>query len=111
MNYDGRCFRVLSNSENGETGTETVFRYRQNGAILSGDYSGGVIREGDLLGTVLENGELDFVYHHINQAGEVMAGHCHSIPTRDASGRLVLQENWRWFTGDRSTGRSDIVET
>ncbi|MGQ3671674.1 hypothetical protein ACT6QG_04690 [Xanthobacter sp. TB0136] len=97
MNYDGRCFRVLSNSENGETGTETVFRYRQNGAILSGDYSGGVIREGDLLGTVLENRELDFVYHHINQAGEVMASHCHSIPTRPrclwtagAAGKLAV---------------------
>ncbi len=110
MNYDGRKFRVVSNSSNGETGSETVFTYAQNGSTLSGTYSGGVILEGHLLGTVLENGALAFVYHHINQNGEVMAGRCHSTPTFTAGGKLVLKEEWQWFTADGSKGQSEIEE-
>lgn len=37
--------------------------------------------KGALIGTVLTNGELDFVYHHMNRDMQVKTGKCHSVPT------------------------------
>jgi hypothetical protein len=110
INYDGRHFRGLSNTENGEVGGETEFVYRQEGTRLTGRYAGGEIVRGDLLGTVGEDGSLEFCYHHLNAAGELMAGRCRSLPETDADGRLVLRESWQWLTGDRSSGESTVVE-
>ena len=109
MNYDGRRFRGRSNSPNGEVGGETVFLYRQDGEVLSGDYSGGAIVAGSLLGRVRADGSLEFLYQHLNRDGELMAGRCESTPRR-VDGRLVLAERWKWLTGDRSSGTSEVEE-
>ncbi len=109
MNYDGRRFRGRRNSPNGEVSGETVFHYRQDGEVLSGDYSGGTIVAGQLLGTVRPDGSLEFLYHHINASGELMSGRCESTP-RVEDGVLVLAERWQWLTGDRSSGTSEVEE-
>jgi len=67
INYDGRKFIPKINSENGEVSEQTVFTYHQSGNLLWAEYNGGNILKGSLIGTVLQNGELDFVYHHMNQ--------------------------------------------
>jgi hypothetical protein len=109
-NYDNKMFRGLSNSDNGEVSSETVFHYHQQSNVLSGTYSGGEIARGELLGVVRDDGSLDFFYHHINTAGELMAGRCHSVPERDSEGRIVLRESWQWLSGDRSSGESLVRE-
>lgn len=110
IDYDGRCFRGRSNSGTGEVGSRTVFHYRQNHDRLWGQYSGGEIVEGHLLGVVASDGSLEFCYHHLNTAGQVMAGRCSSRPRRESDGRLILEEHWRWFTGDGSAGYSEVEE-
>ncbi|MFP4549718.1 MAG: n-acetylglutamate synthase [Spirochaetales bacterium] len=110
IDYNNRLFRGVSNSENGEVGGETIFRYEQHGTILRGSYAGGAIVKGDLLGTVNHDGTLDFVYHHLNAEGELMAGRCHSVPRVNENGRLMLDESWQWMTGDKSAGESVVAE-
>jgi hypothetical protein len=110
LDYDGRVFVVRSNSDNGEVGDGTVFRYRQVGDRLTGTYAGGAVEEGHLVGTVHADGSLSFLYQHRTTAGELRAGRCTSVPDCDAEGRLVLRERWQWFTGDRSQGASELVE-
>ena len=39
-----------------------------------------------------------------------MSGECRSVPTLLPDGRLRLDEEWRWTTGDRSSGRSIVEE-
>jgi len=109
MNYDGKTFRGRTNTANGEVSGETLFRYHQNGDRLTGDYAGGAIIVGHLLGTVYPDGSLEFYYHHRNTDGALMAGFCRSEPI-EINGRLVLRERWRWLTGDRSAGESEVVE-
>jgi hypothetical protein len=41
INYHGKIFSPISNTENGETSNETVFKYQQIGNILTSEYSGG----------------------------------------------------------------------
>lgn len=109
-NLDGKVFRSVANTANGEVGTETRFHYRQSGDIVTATYSGGEIVAGHLIAKVLASGQLDMRYHHLNRSGEFMLGRCLSTPRRLADGRLAFSEEWQWLTGDRSSGRSEIEE-
>ncbi|UGU17129.1 n-acetylglutamate synthase [Sinomicrobium kalidii] len=110
INYDNKVFRPVSNTENGETSSETVFHYKQKGNILSSEYGGGQIVTGHLLGIVNSGGIIDMQYHQINTRGELMTGMCRSVPEILPDGRIRLHENWQWTSGDRSGGQSVIEE-
>lgn len=77
--------------------------------MLWAEYSGGDILKGSLIGTVLTNGELDFVYHHMNRDMQ-KTGKCHSVPTVLEDGKIELSEKWEWTSGDYSEGESLLVE-
>lgn len=51
MNYnvEGKIFRSITNTENGEVGAETLFFYRQTGKLVSAEYHGGTIVAGHLI--------------------------------------------------------------
>ena len=108
--YDGRRFIPKMNSENGEVSEQTTFTYHQNGKLLWADYSGGDILRGSLIGTVSINGELDFVYHHMNQDMQVKTGKCHSVPTVLENGKMELSEQWEWTSRECSKGESLLME-
>ena len=110
INYNNRIFKPVTNSENGETSSETTFHYKQNGNILTAEYSGGKIVYGHLVGLVDESGHIDMRYHQINTAGELMTGICHSKPEILENGKIRLHETWQWTSGDRSKGESIIEE-
>ncbi len=110
INYDGRKFIPHMNSENGEVDEQTIFTYHQNGNLLWAEYSVGEIVKGSIIGIVLDNGELDFVYHHINSNMQVKTGKCHSVPTVLNNGKIQLTEVWEWTSGDYSKGESLLKE-
>jgi hypothetical protein len=110
INYHNKTFRPLINSENGETSSETTFHYRQNGNVLTAEYSGGKIVYGHLLGLVDSAGNIDMRYHQINIQGEIMTGVCQSTPEILDNGKIRLHETWEWTSGDFSKGRSVIEE-
>lgn len=110
INYNNRIFKPVINSENGETSSETTFHYKQNGNILTAEYSGGKIVYGHLMGLVDESGHIDMRYHQINTAGELMTGRCHSKPEILENGKIRLHETWQWTSGDMSKGESVIEE-
>lgn len=110
INYDKRKFIPKMNSENGEVSEQTLFTYHQNGNLLWAEYSGGDILKGSLVGVVLSNGELDFVYHHMNRDMQVRTGKCHSVPTILENGKIELSEQWEWTSKDYSKGESLLIE-
>ncbi len=110
MNYHNRRFRVVNNSNNGDTSIETTFHYKQEENILTSVYSGGSIVSGHLLGLIDENGNIDMRYHHINNEGEIMTGICGSTPEIFEDGRIRLHEEWTWTNGDLSSGKSTLEE-
>ena len=107
---DGRVFRSVSNTDNGEVGEQTVFRYRQSGDLVSADYAGGSIVTGHLIAIMDADGNLDMRYHHVNAAGALMVGTCRSRLEVLGDGRLRYHESWRWLSGDGSEGESIIEE-
>jgi len=110
IDYDGRRFRSVENSDTGEVGPETVFGYRQDGDVVSATYEGGDVRFGTLIATADGEGNLDARYGHVNASGEIMTGECRSMPEVLPDGRIRLHEEWRWTSGDRSSGRSVVEE-
>jgi hypothetical protein len=110
IDYNGKIFRPISNSENGETSIETVFIYQQIGNILTSEYLGGKIKKGHLIGIVDENGYIDMRYHQVNEKNEIMTGICKSKPEILENGKIRLHESWEWTSGDRSKGQSIIEE-
>lgn len=110
MNYNNKRFRVVKNSENGETTTETIFEYKQHGNILTSAYSGGQIVSGHLIGKVADNGKIEMRYHQINANGEFMTGICNSKPEFIEDGKIRLYEKWQWTSGDKSSGTSILEE-
>jgi hypothetical protein len=110
VDYDGRVFRTVVNTPNGEVSGETRFHYHQRGTLVWATYEGGGVTVGHLVATVDDEGVLDMRYHHVNAAGELMTGRCRSTPERLADGRLRLHEEWQWTSGDGSAGRSVVEE-
>lgn len=110
MNYHNKKFKAISTSENSSVSEEVVFHYKQQEHILSCEYSGGAIVKGQLLGVVKNDGSIKFHYHQINTDGELMTGRCKSTPELMPNGKLRLNEQWQWTSGDCSKGSSVLEE-
>ncbi len=110
MNYNNKTFHPVENSENGETTAETIFEYKQNGNILTSEYKGGEIVSGHLIGLVDDHGNIEMRYHQINKKGELMTGICFSKPEIMENGKIRLYEEWRWTSGNMSSGKSTLEE-
>lgn len=110
INYNDKTFRPISNTENGETSSETVFYYKQVDNVLTSEYSGGKIRYGHLIGLVDNDGNIAMRYHQVNDKDELMTGICKSKPEILENGKIRLHENWEWTSGDKSKGQSIIEE-
>jgi len=110
IDYNGKIFKPILNSENGETSSATIFSYYQTENILTSEYSGGNIKKGHLIGIVEENGNIDMRYHQVNNKGEIMTGRCKSTPEILENGKIRLHEKWQWTSGDKSKGQSILEE-
>lgn len=110
IDYHNKQFRPVSNTDNGETSAATVFHYRQDGRILTSEYSGGKIIKGHLIGLVDDEGCISMRYHQVNDRNELMTGVCHSKPEILPNGKIRLHESWQWTSGDQSNGSSVIEE-
>jgi len=110
INYNNKTFIPVSNTDNGETCSKTVFLYKQDENIITSDYSGGNIKKGHLIGLVDAFGNIDMRYHQINDKNELMTGTCTSKPEILENGKIRLHESWQWTSGDKSSGESVIDE-
>lgn len=110
IDYDGKIFRTVITTKNGEVNRETTFYYRQKDNHVWAEYSGGGIIVGHLVAVADENGNLDMRYHHVNDSNEIMTGVCISKPEMLADGRLRMHEEWEWTCRDRSKGSSIVEE-
>lgn len=110
INYNGRNFVSIENTENGEVSSQTFFKYKQEGHIISATYSGGEIVQGILIGIVKEDGSLEFRYNHVNRKDEIRGGKCVSTPKIMPDGRIKLYENWKWLDAEATEGSSIIEE-
>lgn len=106
--YEGRHFRCVSNSESGETSSDTVFHYHQVANVVWATYQGGDVACGTLIATVSDTDDLDMRYQQINRRHCFRSGNCRTRPEVLPDGRLMLHESWQWDTGE--CGTSSLLE-
>jgi hypothetical protein len=110
MNYNGKIFKPIVTSETSEISINTIFKYQQNGTILTCDYSGDTIKKGHLIGVVKQDDTIEMCYHQVNHNDILMTGNCISKPEILSNGKIRLHEKWKWTSGDKSEGESIIEE-
>lgn len=110
INYNGKKFNPIRNTENGETSAETMFHYKQEGNVLTSEYNGGKILYGHLIGLVSDDGCIEMRYHQVNIDNELTTGVCHSTPEIMPNGKIRLHESWQWTSDYKSKGNSIIEE-
>ena len=110
IDFDGRRFRTVRNSDAGESSSETVFHYRQKGSVVWATYHGGDVSFGTLLARVTAVGRLEMVYQHLNKNGDFRAGRCRARTEVLRDGRYRLHETWEWTGGAAGKGRSVTEE-
>lgn len=110
INYHNRRFKPIFNSDNGVVSAGMIFHYQQTGNILSCSYNGENIIKGHLIGKVNPSGCIDMSYHQVNIEGQIMTGLCKSIPEILPNGKIRLHEDWQWTSGDKSRGKSILIE-
>ncbi len=110
INYNGKRFIPVKNSDNGEISSDTIFIYKQQGNIVTSEYSGNKIKKGHLIGIVDTYGEIDMRYHQVNSDGKLMTGICRSKPDIMENGKIRLHEKWKWTSGDETGGESILEE-
>jgi hypothetical protein len=110
IHLDGKIFKSVLNTDNGEVSGDTRFHYHQNGNVVTAEYLGGSVAQGHLIATISKDGCLNMRYHHVNKDGELMLGQCLSTPEILPDGRIRYYETWQWLSGDNSKGESIIEE-
>jgi hypothetical protein len=104
---DGRVFAV-ADSGGGVATTDTAFRYREEGGVITATYGGGAIRYGFLVGTRTAD-SLDFRYVQLHSDGSTASGHCATELEMLPDGRIRLNETWEWESR-RGSGHSVAEE-
>jgi hypothetical protein len=110
INYDNKVFVSVTNTDNGEVSSETVFHYKQEGNIVHVTYRGGNIKYGTLVETVNDQRVLYFRYNHVNIDNQLRGGGCISTLELLPDGRVRLYERWKWTDKEASEGESIIEE-
>ena len=105
-----RILQPTINTSNGEVSEDTIFEYRQNGAIVWATFSGGPVAMGVLIGKMVDNGDIEFYHQQIDLQGKLSTGKSKSSTEFQKDGRLVLYENWEWTGGRKGTGTAIIAE-
>src|SRR5688572_13473039 len=72
-NLNGKRFVLIQNTENGEVNSETIFTYKQQGDLVTADYSGGTIRYGKIIAD-LQGDQLNMLYQCLTTGNELRAG-------------------------------------
>lgn len=110
VDFDGRRFRTVRNSDSGESSSQTVFHYRQKGSVVWATYRGGDVAFGTLLARVGGASRLEMVYQHLNKNGDFRRGRCRARTEVLPDGRYRLHEAWEWTDGVAGRGCSVTEE-
>ena len=99
---DGVLMEVAETSPSSVIEPGTVFRFRQDGMLITGEYEGGRIRRGHLVG-ILWGQEVSFCFSQLEVPNSLQTGQstC-TLQRRDGS--LELVEHFRWEDPNRVAG-------
>lgn len=109
FNLNNKKFSTSSNSSEGQANTDTIFTYKQEGELVTADYSGGGIRYGKVIAG-LQGDQLDMLYQCITDDMQLRAGKALAKISYNSNKKLVLTLDWEWINGGLEKGQSSYTE-
>jgi hypothetical protein len=109
FNFNNKTFFLLENSENGKVNSETVFKYKQEGHLVTADYYGGTIKYGKIIAH-LNNKTLNMLYQCITTEDELKAGKAVALISLTNKNKMKLTLNWEWLGNKNESGISEYIE-
>ncbi|GAA4893292.1 hypothetical protein GCM10023311_17240 [Flaviramulus aquimarinus] len=109
FNFNNKTFSLIENTENGKVNSETVFKYKQKGNIVTADYFGGTIKYGKIIAH-LKNDKLNMLYQCITTENELKAGKAIATVSLTDNSKMKLKLNWEWLEKDNGSGISEYIE-
>lgn len=109
FNFNNKTFSLIENSENGKVNNETIFKYKQEGNLVTADYYGGAITYGKIIAT-LKNDKLDMLYQCITTKNELKAGKAIADISLTKNNKIKLKLNWQWLETTKESGISEYIE-
>ncbi|MCB9203327.1 MAG: hypothetical protein H6604_09855 [Flavobacteriales bacterium] len=110
FDFNNKTFLLIQNTENGQVNSETVFKYKQDGNLVTADYFGGSIKYGKIIAS-LQGDKLDMLYQCLTTENELKAGKAMATITLTEQGKIKLNLNWQWLTNQDEKGQSEYIET
>lgn len=96
LNFNKKQFRVISNSNVKDVGSNTIFSFCQRDDVVYGSYRGGAVKHGSFIARIQGNGSMEKRFHHLNEKGLFITGRSISITEHLPDGRLRLKESWEY---------------
>jgi len=111
MKYDfnNKTFVLVDNSSEGKVNADTVFKYSQDGDLVTAEYFGGTITYGKII-AILKGDELDMLYQCVTTDNILKAGKAIAKISFSEEKKLKLSLNWQWLDGKNEKGTSEYVE-
>lgn len=109
FNFNNKTFTLLQNSPNGNVSNETVFKYQQNGDLVTAEYVGGTIKYGKII-AILQGDILEMLYQCVTTDNQLKAGKAIAKIILTAEGKLKLSLNWEWLQAGNEKGQSEYIE-
>src|ERR1041385_1592885 len=86
---------VIETAPNGVVNQNTIFKFKQEGDIVSSEYRGGHVIAGFLVGKLADD-KLDFSYCQLQDNGTLDNGISSCTLSKGANGKIRLIENFEW---------------
>ena len=109
FNFNNKTFSLLENSKNGKVNSETIFKYKQEGNLVTADYYGGTIKYGKIIAN-LSNKTLNMLYQCITTENELKAGKAIAEISLTNDKKIKLKLNWKWLDKVNDSGISEYIE-
>lgn len=109
IDFHNKTFSLLENTANGKVSSETIFKYQQDGNLVTADYYGGTIRYGKII-AVLEGEQLNMLYQCLTTENELKAGKAIAAISLTENNKIRLQLHWSWLGETNHEGFSEYLE-
>lgn len=109
IDFNNKAFSLIDNSKTGKVSTDTIFKYSQEGNLVTADYHGGDILYGKIIAKLKED-ELHMLYQCLTTHEELKAGKAIAQISFNENDKIKLKLDWEWLGSNGEKGVSEYVE-
>jgi len=109
-NFQNKTFLLVENAANGTVNQDTIFKYQQNGDLVTADYKGGTVIYGKIIAR-LQGDQLLMRYQCLTIENTFKVGKAIAQITQLPDGKLQLSLDWEWIDGGIGKGQSIYIES